>query len=142
MVHRLLLWFCLLIAVSSQAQKTKPFPVIFDSDMGPDYDDVGAIAMLHAFADSGYVKILATVASTKYEGVAAIFNVFNTYFKRPNISIGVPKGEALELRDFQHWSDSIVKNYPHAINTNKDVPDAVALYRRILSSSEKLLNSL
>ncbi|MEP6681797.1 MAG: nucleoside hydrolase, partial [Parafilimonas sp.] len=25
------------------------------------------------------------------------------------------------------------KNYPHAINSNKDVPDAVALYRRILS---------
>jgi hypothetical protein len=28
-------------------------PVIFDTDMGPDYDDVGAIALLHAFADSG-----------------------------------------------------------------------------------------
>ena len=71
-------------SVSSQAQKTKPFPVIFDSDMGPDYDDVGAIALLHAFADSGYIKILATVASTKYEGVAAVFNVLNTYFKRPD----------------------------------------------------------
>jgi len=54
------------------AQKAKPVPVIFDSDMGPDYDDVGAITLLHAFADSGYINILATVASTKYEGVAAI----------------------------------------------------------------------
>src|SRR6478736_3450859 len=78
--------------------------VIFDSDMGPDYDDVGAITMLHAFADEGKANILATIASTKYENVAAVFNVFNTYFKKPNISIGVPKGEALELRDFQHWS--------------------------------------
>lgn len=108
-------------------------PVIFDSDMGPDYDDVGAIAMLHAFADDGKVNILATIASTKYDNVAAVFNVFNTYFNKPNIPIGVPKGEALELRDFQYWSDSVVKNYPHAINTNKDVPDAVALYRRLLS---------
>ena len=111
----------------------QPVPVIFDSDMGPDYDDVGAIAMLHAFADSGKANILATIASTKYDNVAAVFSVFNTYFKRPNIAVGVPKGEALELRDFQHWSDSVVKNYPHAIKSNKDVPDAVALYRRILS---------
>lgn len=107
--------------------------VIFDSDMGPDYDDVGAITLLHTFADEGKVNILATIASTKYENVAAVFSVFNTYFNRPNIPVAVPKGEALDLRDSQHWTDSIVKNYPHAINSNKDVPDAVALYRRILS---------
>ncbi len=101
--------------------------------MGPDYDDVGAIAMLHAFADDGKANILATIASTKYDNVAAVFSVFNTYFNRPNIPVGVPKGEALELRDWQFWSDSVVKNYPHAINSNKDVPDAVALYRRILA---------
>jgi len=106
--------------------------VIFDSDMGPDYDDVGAITLLHTFADEGKANILATIASTKYENVAAVFSVFNTYFKRSNIPVAVPKGEAFELRDWQHWTDSIVKNYPHAINSNKDVPDAVALYRRIL----------
>lgn len=113
--------------------KAQPVNVIFDSDMGPDYDDVGAITLLHAFADKGEANILATIASTKYDNVAAVFNVLNTYFKRPNIPIAVPKGEALDLRDVQHWSDSIVKNYPHAINSNKDVPDAVALYRRILA---------
>ena len=49
-----------------------PLPVIFDSDMGPDYDDVGAIAMLHNFADEGSANILATIASTKYNGVAEL----------------------------------------------------------------------
>src|SRR6185437_2250268 len=85
----------------------KPVRLIFDSDMGPDYDDVGAIALLHALADKGEVKILATMASTKYEGVAGVLNVFNTYFNRPDIPIGVPKGYALELRDFQHWTDTL-----------------------------------
>jgi inosine-uridine nucleoside N-ribohydrolase len=122
--------FLLLFSMSeAQAQVN----VIFDSDMGPDYDDVGAITLLHTFADEGKANILATIASTRYENVAAVFSVFNTYFNRPNIPIAVPKGEALDLRDSQHWTDSIVKNYPHAINTNKDVPDAVALYRRVLS---------
>src|ERR1044072_4917681 len=128
-MKNLLLPFIFLLMFSVAQSQAKS--VIFDSDMGPDYDDVGAITILHAFADEGKANILATIASTKYENVAAVFNVFNTYFKRPNIPVAVPKGEALELRDWQHWTDSVVKNYPHAINTNKDVPDAVALYRRI-----------
>ena len=107
--------------------------IIFDSDMGPDYDDVGAITLLHNFADEGKANILATIGSTKYENVASVFSVFNTYFKRPNIPVAVPKGNALDLRDWQHWTDSVVADYPHAINNNNDVPDAVALYRRILS---------
>lgn len=102
--------------------------------MGPDYDDVGAITLLHAFADSGYAKILATVASTKYEGVAAVFNVFNTYFKRPGILIGVPKGKASELKDGQHWTDTVLLKYPHNIKRNDEVPDATEVYRKVLSS--------
>lgn len=114
-------------------QKQEPVSVIFDTDMGPDYDDVGALTLLHAMADQGEVKILATVASTKYEGVAAILNVLNIYFKRPDLPIAVPKREALELKDFQHWTDTLQVKYPHAIKFNEEVPDAVSLYRKILS---------
>lgn len=104
--------------------------------MGPDYDDVGAITLLHAFADSGYINILATVASTKYEGVAAVFNLFNTYFNRPDILIGVPKGKALELKDWQHWTDSLQLKYPHAIKKNDEVMSATEVYRKVLSSQK------
>jgi glucose uptake protein len=113
--------------------KHTPVAVIFDSDIGPDYDDVGAITLLHAFADSGEAKILATMASNKYEGIAAVLNVFNTYFHRPEIPIGVPKDGAVSLRDGQHWTDSILAKYPHAIKSNSEAPDAVTLYRKILS---------
>jgi inosine-uridine nucleoside N-ribohydrolase len=129
--------FCLCLLTNSNfliAQKNKPVAIIFDSDMGPDYDDVGAITLLHAFADSGYVKILATVASTKYEGVAAVFNVFNTYFGRPDLPIAVPKEKALELRDWQHWTDTLISRYPHKIKSNEEVPDPTEVYRKILSA--------
>ena len=43
----------------------QPVKIIFDTDLGPDYDDVGALAFLHAMADSGKAEILATVASNK-----------------------------------------------------------------------------
>lgn len=109
-------------------------PIILDSDMGPDYDDVGAIAILHALADKGEAKILATIASTKYEGVAGVLNVFNTYFERPEIPIGVPTGNALGLHDFQHWTDTLLAKYPHQIKTNAEAWDAVKLYRKILAA--------
>jgi len=132
----ILFCLCILCAVHTQAQTSSPKPVniIFDSDMGPDYDDVGAIAILHALADKGEVNILATMASTKYEGVAAVLDVFNTYFNRPNTPIGVPKGNALELRDWQHWTDTLIAKYSHKIKTNDEAQDAVKLYRKILAS--------
>ncbi len=127
--------FLFLLPVFAFTQiKSKPVSIIFDSDMGPDYDDVGAITLLHAMADSGHAKILATVASTKYEGVAAIFDVFNTYFKKPEILIGVPKGKASELKDGQHWTDTLLQNYPHTIKKNDEVPDAIEVYRKVLAS--------
>jgi pyrimidine-specific ribonucleoside hydrolase len=115
------------------AQKSQPIPIIFDTDMGPDYDDVGAITILHTYADSGKVSILATMASDRYEGVAAVLSVFNTYFRRPNIPIGIPGDKAPNIRDKQHWTDSILAGYPHAVHRNAEAADAVTLYRKILA---------
>ncbi len=129
----LVILVCCAINVYAQKQN-KPVKIIFDSDMGPDFDDAGAIAILHALADSGEATILATMASTKYEGVAGVLNVFNTYFKRPGIPVGVPKGNALILKDWQHWTDTLLARYPHKIKSNKEARDAVKLYRKILAA--------
>ncbi|WP_214071040.1 nucleoside hydrolase [Mucilaginibacter sp. dw_454] len=129
----LLVAFC--FAMNALAQKrTKPVNIIFDSDIGPDYDDVGAITILHALADKGEANILATMASNRYEGIAAVLNVFNTYFKRPDLPIGVAGQKAVNARDGQHWTDTILARYPHTIKTNADAWDAVKLYRKILAA--------
>ncbi|MEO7960153.1 MAG: nucleoside hydrolase, partial [Ginsengibacter sp.] len=67
------------------AQDKQPVSIIFDTDIAPDYDDVGAMALLHAFADSGEAKILATVSCNAFETTAPTLSVLNTYFKRPEI---------------------------------------------------------
>ena len=129
-----LLLAALLAAGLTARSQEKPLPVIFDTDMGPDYDDVGAITLLHAFADSGKATILATMSSNKYEGVAAVINLFNTYFHRPEIPIGVPGGKGgVNQKDKQHWTDSILQRYPHAIDRNDQAEDAVTLYRKVLA---------
>jgi inosine-uridine nucleoside N-ribohydrolase len=131
------IFLCSMGTARSQANFPKPvYPlhVIFDTDFGPDYDDVGAITLLHCFADSGLVDILATIGSSKYKNAAAAINVFNTYFNRPEIPVAVVRGDAVELGDKQHWTDTILSRYPHKIQNNQDVPDALDLYRKILSS--------
>ena len=126
----------LFLAIGPPSRGQSPSPpvsIIFDTDIGPDYDDVGAITMLHALADSGQARILATVASSKYPRVVPVLSVFNTYFGRPDLPIGVPKGAAFADADSQHWSDSITARYPHRVRSNDAAPEAVAVYRRVLA---------
>lgn len=120
----------------SADKKIKPVKIIFDTDMGPDYDDVGAIALLHAMADSGKAEILATIASNKQELVAPSINLLNTYFGRKDIPVGAPKNAGVNMGSSQHWADSIVAKYPHTINSTSEVKDAVSVYRQILSKAE------
>jgi pyrimidine-specific ribonucleoside hydrolase len=120
----------------SADKKIKPVKIIFDTDMGPDYDDVGAIAFLHAMADSGKAEILATIASNKQELVAPSINLLNTYFGRKDIPVGAPKNAGVNMGSSQHWADSIVAKYPHTINSTSEVKDAVSVYRQILSKAE------
>ncbi len=125
--------FLLVAPMVMQAQEMKPVRVIFDTDMGPDFDDVGAIALLHAFADSGKAEILATVASTGYEGVSAVISALNTYFNRPRVPVGVPKVKAVMLKDIQHWTDTVLEKYPHRINRNDETQNAIDVYRKVLA---------
>src|ERR1035437_2033660 len=132
----LLLFVILVFTGCSNQPKTndRKIKIIFDTDMGPDYDDVGALAFLHAMADSGKVEILATVASNKHELVAPSINVINTYFGRSELPVGAPKSAGVDLGSSQHWADSIVEKYPHSIKSTSEVADAVDIYREILNN--------
>jgi len=118
----------------STVKNDKVVKIIFDTDLGPDYDDVGALAFLHAMADSGKVDILATVSSNKNDLVAPSINVINTYFGRGELPVGAPKTDGVNLGSSQHWADSIVDKYPHSIKSTSDVADAVEIYRKTLSN--------
>ncbi len=138
MKHLFLMFLAVVLILpgcSNSAKKTTNLPVkiIFDTDLGPDYDDVGALAFLHAMADSGKAEILATVASNKNELVAPSINVINTYFKRQELKIGAPKTEGVNMGSSQHWADSIVAKYPHTVRSTSEAPDAVVIYRSVLA---------
>lgn len=115
-------------------QSSSVIPVIFDTDIQGDYDDVGALAMLHAFADSGEIEILATIASNRNPLTVPTIEVINTYFGRSETLIGVVKTEGVsqDAREL-HWPDSLMIRFPHRYQSNDDAPDAVKVYREILA---------
>lgn len=125
---------CLLSGCTGLYHESNPPKIIFDTDLGPDYDDVGALAFLHAMADSGKAEILATVSSNKHELVVPCIEIINTYFGRPGLPTGAPKSEGPNMGSSQHWADSLVADYPHKISSSTDAEDAVAVYRKVLSN--------
>ena len=124
----------LLNCFASFAQNKKPVSIIFDTDIAPDYDDVGAMALLHAFEDMGEAKILATISCNAFETTAPTLSVLNTYFNRPEIPIGITKNKLPNKDCSQQWAQAIVAKYPHELKSNDEAMDAVKLYRKILSS--------
>ena len=68
----------------------EPVKVIFDTDMLTDFDDVGALACLHALADAGEAEILATVSSTRGNASVGAVQVINSYYGRGNLPVGAP----------------------------------------------------
>ncbi|MDR1517169.1 MAG: nucleoside hydrolase [Dysgonamonadaceae bacterium] len=120
------------------ASKGKPVPLIFDTDMGPDYDDVGALTLLHALADKGEVRLLATVSSNMDSLAAPCIDVINTYFGRANLPIGATK-TGVNLGDHWHkemWTKALSENFPHQLRNTADAPDAVTVYRQILAKEK------
>jgi len=116
-----------------------PVDLIFDTDLGPDYDDVGAMAVMHALADSGQVNILATISSNHNELVAPCIDVINTYYGRPDIPLGGPKSAGGVADGDSHnpsWAHLLVTKYPHDMLATSDTEDAVKVYRRILSQAK------
>ena len=114
-----------------QADESKPVRLIFDTDMMGDVDDVGTAAVLHALADQGEVKILAMGLSGKNPWSPLCLDALNTYFRRPDIPIGVVKGPAFDKRS--KYAETIAKEFPHKLKSAEDAPDAALLYRKILA---------
>jgi hypothetical protein len=109
----------------------KPVRIIFDTDMDTDCDDLGALAVLHALADLGEAEILATVVSSKNPWSPACVAAVNTYYGRPDLPVGQPKGAGADRPS--RYARQIAERFPQQLGTGQQVPDAVEIYRRVLS---------
>lgn len=134
-----------------------PVKVIFDTDMLTDFDDVGALACLHALADAGECEILATISSTRGNASVGAVEVINRYYGRPELPVGSPKGMGVmgscpgakskvdpasplcekSGTDGGHYKyRKLLADYPgwYRYADADDAPDANEVYRRVLAA--------
>jgi inosine-uridine nucleoside N-ribohydrolase len=117
-----------------------PVKIVFDTDMAGDVDDVGALAILHALADTGEAEILAAGISAPNEHVGPCLDAINTWYGRPGIPIGYqrghragdPKGAGDPI--VSKYAEAVARAFPHRLAKSSDAPDAAALYRKVLSA--------
>lgn len=111
-------------------EEMHPKKVIFETDMSTDVDDVGALAVLHALADSGEAEILAISFNEVHPSGANAICAINTWYNRGDIPIGIYKGDLADP-DESSYLDALA-NFPHDLPTTP-TPSSLELYLQVLS---------
>lgn len=106
--------------------------IIFDTDIGGDSDDLGALAMLHTFIDRGECDLLAVMCWQTEEYAVSAIDAINRFYNHPDIPIGLRSGAY--HHDEWYYNKPIADHFLHS-RSNKDAENAVQLYRKILSKS-------
>jgi inosine-uridine nucleoside N-ribohydrolase len=138
----LFLTLAVFVAVSpgvSAAENSKPVPVIFDTDIGNDCDDVQALAIIHALQSRGECELIAVTITKDHELAAPFTDCINTFYGRGDIPIGVCRsGVTPELGKFNGLAqaqDNGKLRYPHDLMSGKDAPAAVTVLRKALAKA-------
>ncbi len=117
-----------------------PMPVIFDTDMGSDCDDVGALALLHAYADMGKAKIIGCVYSSgKVPYGAGVIEAINVYYGRPTIPVGAYYGDDIGDPVDKMLAETLAKDKVRFGNTiihNRDAREITRLNRTLLADQQ------
>ncbi len=119
----------------TQANEPLRIPLIFDTDIGNDCDDVLALGMIHALQDRQECELLAVTITKDHELAAPFVDAVNTFYGRGDIPIGVCRsGVTPEPGKYNLLANDRSK-YPHDLLSGKDAPDAVDLLRKTLASA-------
>ena len=108
-----------------------PSKIIFETDFTLDVDDVGALAVLHALADRGEADILAVSYNEVQPNAAAAIHAVNAWYGRPEIPIGVFKGQ---LDDPDDVHSRYIEALAQMRGDAKELPaeSSLRLYLRVL----------
>jgi len=131
---------CCFVATALSA--ATPTRIIFDTDMGGDVDDAGALAVLHALADRGEAEILGVLVSSKNEWAVPCVDAINTWYGRPDLPIGYQRGcqhgylnsKDADCNTAATYGEAVSKAFRHDLKKSSDAPDAAMLCRQLLAA--------
>lgn len=109
--------------------------VIFDTDIGPDCDDAGAMAVLFEMAKKYDVKILGAANSTSNPYGNGAIRAIADYYGMEDINIGAHSGYEI-LKDGDKYNKPVTKKYFKYINSAVYAQPALDFYKKALSGVE------
>ncbi len=112
------------------AKAAASIPVIYETDMCLDVDDVGALAVLHGLQNEGKVNILAVCFNEVHPSGAAAIDAINTWYGRGDIPVGVYKSR-LSNPDRSRYLEALT-TFPHDLD-NERAASALDTYRQVLA---------
>ena len=114
----------------------KPIKIIFDSDIGGDCDDAGALCLLHRLCDKGEAELLATTHCFDSPYLAGCMDAINTFNNR-RVPVGINYGA------FQYgrgtYAGDLCERFPNdypAEAYGKTIPDTLTVLRKVLAEQE------
>tara|TARA_R110002049_G_scaffold27321_2_gene94087 strand:- start:196631 stop:197692 length:1062 start_codon:yes stop_codon:yes gene_type:complete len=117
----------------------QPVPIIFDTDIGNDCDDVLALGVIHALQSRGECELLAVTITKDHEYAAPFTDAVNTFYGRGDIPIGVCRSgitdHAGKFNALCQQRDGDQLRYPHDLLSGNDTPDAVDVLRKALAGA-------
>nr|WP_239565712.1 nucleoside hydrolase [Paenibacillus sacheonensis] len=114
----------------------QPVRIILDTDIGPDCDDAGAVAVLHELASRGEAVIAGMMHCTSSRWGAGCLDALNVYYGRPEIPVGTLKETGFLDDDapYAKYNKGVTLGYPNRYR-EEAAPDAVGEYRRLLAAA-------
>lgn len=126
-----------LMGMGAAGSAAEPTPLIFDTDICGDCDDVLALGMIHALESRGACRLLAVTVSVDNELAAPFVNAVNTFYGRPEVPIGcvgqggvAPPSKYLAM---VRQRDNGAFRYPHSLDSGRSAPPAVHILRKALA---------
>ena len=116
--------------------------IIFDTDLGGDIDDGGALAIIHQAVNKGCASLLACTSSTTNPNSVAAIDAINEYYGH-KVEVGttklIPEGETINRKEYlkncDTWYGKYVNDNYHHTYTKDNARDAVKVLREVLSKN-------
>lgn len=108
--------------------------IILDTDIGPDCDDAGALALLNLYANQGRCRILGISHCTSNPYGAGTIDVISRYYGRPDIPIATYYGKGFLTDEVcMRYNRYLTTHFPNRYRMAQP-EEAVGMYRRILAA--------
>ena len=115
-----------------------PVKIIFDTDIGGDCDDAGALAMLHRLCEKGEAELLAVTHCNASPYVAGCIDAINRFYGR-TVPVGINYAFPYSGRGVYAGAlcDACPNQYPaSAYGTKEAAPDTLTVLRQTLAQAE------